>query len=505
MGESRQAKNLEIKSHRLQIAIFFAIIWVCLYVFFRYVHPIGPWDGDDWNTILGFTVSKRFPFPEPGAGYFFPQMIGALGGYIAGFLVYPITGDYITAFVAVGAFLMATTIICSLVSCYHLFNRFAENKLYASLGICFFLICAFLIFKTKPLSEHLYSQYNYCTIFFYGIPNYLASALAIYLVVRYIYAPNFALDAKTGLLLVALYCLNYSFLPAAFLLSAVSLCMIILTLYKCRKITLTLRKCWPFLISLILFSVELYCEFIRTFGTGYLHAPTNFLTQLASSVQFFLSTVQRMHIFFIIFALISVICALCIFLSNKIRHGQTEDDERFISIFAILFGALLFSTIFFVLFGALDLYHVYTVWIDFIRMDSMYTLYFLIIALVSFCVVYILMKKGQILGVTPLIVLLLSYPVFSPANYYRTTIRDNDSSKHVEAQLVEIMRFAVQEICDRDENGITNTIIHVPYDNCGSYAMLPVMYYHNLTKHFCTVEFRYEPEIEQPYIEDQYP
>lgn len=503
MGKSCLLTKIEIKWNQVLIVLFFVVIWICLYVFCRYVHPIGPWDGDDWNTVLTSMTRKYFPFPEPGAGYFFPQMIGTLGGYIAGFLIYPITGDYIMAFVAVGAFLMSTTITCSLVACYHLFNRFTENKLYASIGICFFLACAFLMFKTKPLSEHLYSQYNYCTIYFYGIPNYLASALSICLVVRYIFGPDFSLNIKTGMLLVALYCVNYSFLPAAFLLSAVSLCMIISTLYKFRKITLILRKCWPFLISLILFSVELYCEFIRTFGTGYFQAPTNFLLQLASSVQFFQSTVRQMHFFFIIFALASVVSALYIFLSNKTRHEQTEDDERFISIFVILFGALLFSSIFFVLFGALDFHHVYTGWSDFIRMDSMYALYFLAIILVSFCVVYIIVKKRQILVVTPLIVLLLSYSVFSPANYYKTSVYDTDCSLCIPNKQIEMMRSVVQEVRDRDRQGITSLIVHVPEwarGYAGGWCSYPV-YRHHVTNNDFTIEFQYGENISKPYFE----
>lgn len=479
--------------------IFFVFLFLCLYIFFRYVHPIGPWDGDDWNTVMGYMNQRHLAFPETGWGPFSAYLVSTLCGYIAGFLIYPLTGDYILALVSITAVIRACTILISIGAFYYLLRKFACNDLYALVGICFFTVAAFLIFKTRGGSEYLYWQYNYCTVYCYGVPNYLSSALAVYLIVRYIYKPKFDVDIKTGFLITGLYFLSFSFMPASFLVSAVSLCIIIGTFIRCQSVVMTLRQCWIQFVTLILFAVSLFFEFQRTFGTGYFQAPTSISVQLTGSLKFFLATFTKMNKLFLLPAVAVILWAFGLFLCSELKHALTEDDKVFCKIGAILVGTFIFTAIFFVLFGTIDFGHLTAN--GFVRVDTMYVLYFLMIATAAFCLTYILKRYARVVAVFILLISVMSYTIVSPRNYYSSTVGDYDQTQHTSNQLIEIMRAVVQEVSKRDRQGITYTIVHVPYGGyCGGWCNFP-LYHHNVTNHYCTVEFRYEPEIAEMYFE----
>lgn len=499
MLEQRVKKRNKITAN-CGVFAFFLLLFFCLYIFFRFVRPITPYGIDDWNTVMSFMAMKSGPYPEVGSGYFFPQIMGALSGFIAGFVIYPITGEYIFSYATVGAVFMSISILIVLFFIYFLLKKFTARKQYAVFGTFYFLLAAFLIFRTGTSSEYLFWQYNYCTIIFYGLPNYLASAVAIYLLFRYIYNLTFALDLKTGFVVLSLYCLNYSFLPAAFLLSVISFSIVISAYINCRNIKKTCQDCFIYLLNWPLFLIEFYCEFMRTFGTGYFHTPVNFSLQLKSSFDFFLYTFTRMNFLFVIITIVILLLSVIVYFNVKFNHALCKEDYIFAKISFVLLISIILMMVFFILFGAIDIYHI-TTGGGFIRIDTMYPLYFLIIVQTAFCLCYLLKKIESIRIALPVLFFVMFFIIVSPKYSYKIANCDIDPESNISSLYTKVMSEAVQEIQQREDAGITSLIVHVPeFWGYGGDLAYP-LYRHHVTDHLCKIEFHCESDIVEPYFE----
>lgn len=482
-------------------ALLWVILFAALYIFFRYVQPITPWDGDDWETVMAVMARKGGPYPEAGSGYFFPQMIGTLSGFLAGFVIYPLTGNYILSYATIGAIFMAGTISLLLGVLYLLFRHLTGQQRYAIFGVLFFLLSSFLIFRTNSSSEYLFWRYNYCTLIFYELPSYLSSALGIYLLWRHIYDPVFHLDLKTGFVILGLYCLNYSFLPAAFLLSAISFSIVTSAYRNDRNLKKVCQNCWIYMLNWPLFLVELYCEFKRTFGTGYFKAPVDFSAQLKASLDFFRYTFSRINRLFLIISIVILLASIFFYLRAKFHHAIDGEDRIFARITFILLTSILLMTVFFVIFGAIDSGH--TRRGEFIRTDTLCSLYFLLIGQIAICLCYLLKKLEQIQAALPVLILLMAFVIISPKYGYSSSIYDFEAARNIPSLTTKVMIEVVREIQQREEDGITSLIVHVPASyggyNGGNCAY--PLYRHHVTDHLCTIEFRYDPDISEVYFE----
>ena len=86
--------NSIIDKHKDVIVNVFLFIFIA--VFFTQISPLFLSDGDDWY----FSGSIRLPWPMWGVfnpSKVFPEILEPLGGYIAAFMVYPLTGDYVAS------------------------------------------------------------------------------------------------------------------------------------------------------------------------------------------------------------------------------------------------------------------------------------------------------------------------------------------------------------------------------------------------------------------------
>lgn len=476
----------------------FLFFFLCLYMFFRYVQPIAPWDGDDWNTVMAFMAGKEGAFPESRNGYFTPHLLGTIAGMLSGFFVYPITGNYIMSYVIVGAFFLALSITLSLVLLYRLYFKITQSGLYSSIGIIIFFFLGFLIFKTKPMNEALYYRTNYCTIFFYELPSYLASALAVTLIEQYADNTEYRMDLKTGFILLYTYCLTFSFVPAAFILADVSFVLSVLKLRGCKNLYQWMQKCWIHIIDLIFFFIFLCFEFGRTFGTGYFKKSMNLCEQLFGSLKIFFGNFTLMHPLFCVLSVSCFLFALLLFLKD-LRNDKM--DFYFAKIFVTLLLSFFLTALFFILFGALDSAHIQ--YDDIIRMDVMYVYFFQMITIVTLCLIYILTKFSRVLAIIPLVVLLISFPVISSKNPFRIGGYDKNPEKNIPGLTAKLMSEVVLEIQERDKNGITSLVVHVPswYKGYNGGACAYPLYRHHVTNHLCTIKFSYESDIDEPYFE----
>ena len=90
--------------------IFYTAIFAFFIVFFTRIHPIAPYDGDDWfNIIIERTSYPSLEFWNPTK--VFPERLEPFVATLAGYLVVPLVGDYITGLIWANAFVVAVFII----------------------------------------------------------------------------------------------------------------------------------------------------------------------------------------------------------------------------------------------------------------------------------------------------------------------------------------------------------------------------------------------------------
>lgn len=167
------------------------IIWVvyCLgivgffIIFFVLVHPILPFDTDDWLNIH----LRRSPFPE-WKGWnpikVFPETIMPICADIAGGVVYKITGDYIGSFRWVNAFVISGAITIYVLASTKVFKKnLKDNGNYVAIMLgLLFLIFHFLIFRSEiEGNRHLLWEVSMTGYYNYTLPDLLASILVLWM------------------------------------------------------------------------------------------------------------------------------------------------------------------------------------------------------------------------------------------------------------------------------------------------------------------------------------
>ena len=97
--------------------IFYTFIFISFVVFFTLVHPIAPYDGDDWYNI----IIERPPYPS--LDYWnptkvFPECFEPFIALLAAHLIVPLVSDYISGLI----FAMPSLFLSLSLSIFYPFN-----------------------------------------------------------------------------------------------------------------------------------------------------------------------------------------------------------------------------------------------------------------------------------------------------------------------------------------------------------------------------------------------
>ena len=162
---------------------FYTAIFAFFLVFFTRIHPIAPYDGDDWyNIIIERTSYPSLDFWNPTK--VFPEQLEPFVATLAGYLVVPLLGDYINGLIWANAFVVAISIIIYIYSV----QRCIEARLYLSrltvqaLMIVFILLHFILLRTSEECNEHLWYSNDANCYYHYVIPNMLCASLVLWLI-----------------------------------------------------------------------------------------------------------------------------------------------------------------------------------------------------------------------------------------------------------------------------------------------------------------------------------
>ena len=87
--------------------LFFALVFLSLFVFFTEVHPLVMFDGDDW---VNMSKQRNIAFPkwhDFNPVKVLPESLMPLAASVAAYFVLPFLGDLVSSMMVVSAVLMA--------------------------------------------------------------------------------------------------------------------------------------------------------------------------------------------------------------------------------------------------------------------------------------------------------------------------------------------------------------------------------------------------------------
>ena len=139
---------MEKKHRKLPYAAFFLLIFGFLFLWFSRVHPLIPFDGDDW-TYLSYVRMATPIWGDWNPAKVFPEVLYPFFSTIAAFALAPLTGDYIGAQTLMHAVVVSAAITGYLWCFAHLMRRvFSCSHVTAGVFTVLFLTLHFLVFRT---------------------------------------------------------------------------------------------------------------------------------------------------------------------------------------------------------------------------------------------------------------------------------------------------------------------------------------------------------------------
>ncbi len=155
-------------------------IFLILFIFFTQANMLVPYDGDDWANL---SMKRKF-LPAWGSWNpikILPETLFPLVGYVAAYVIKPLTGNYIYSITLVSAGVLSGIIVVYVL----LFRRWLEKFWGLSLensyifSFIFFLI-HFLIFKGNGTSQFLFGSTSLTNTFHYLIPALWNACLVLF-------------------------------------------------------------------------------------------------------------------------------------------------------------------------------------------------------------------------------------------------------------------------------------------------------------------------------------
>jgi len=161
---------------------FYLFLFIIFFVFFSQVHPLLPFDTDDWMYI-GLTRPPYPTFSQWNPAKLLPECLQPLIGFVAAYIVTPIIGDYIHALIYTNAFVVSSFIIGYLFSVQTLIKRkYSISNYSVFFIITIYTLLHFLALKTATTNnEHLWYSRDVNCYYNYIIPNMLCASLVIWL------------------------------------------------------------------------------------------------------------------------------------------------------------------------------------------------------------------------------------------------------------------------------------------------------------------------------------
>ena len=372
-----------IKKIQYSYCLYYCFLFAIFFIFFSQVHPLLPFDTDDWK----YAGLARVPYPTFSTWNptkILPECLQPLVGMIAAYFITPILGDYITALVITHSVVISLFIILYFYSVQKLLTwKFKISPYSGFFIISIFVLLHFLVLKTRPSNnDHLFYSPDVNCYYNYIVPNMLCASIVMWLM-RYDVKDNMSNTMRSAICFMTFLAL-FSNLFSTIILSAFIGAKLLIELFECNKeecgwLKKYIKKNTFFLIILFIWLIVQFFEANGSRASAYGAMLLPFNESLKMTIDFFVSS--HYNKWFLAFTIIVIIGAKtynCYKEKRKIYHiGKLSS----ISIFA------LFLTIVYLILLSSQVFPQYL-----LRSEVMFTYFFFYLLLFALCLGYLTSK-----------------------------------------------------------------------------------------------------------------
>lgn len=490
------------------------LLFAFIYIYFTQISPLFPFDGDDWRCIGGL----RLPFPLWGAWNptrVLPETLMGVGGYIAAFLVYPISHNYVSSIMYVEAFIFSSFVIALFVSYYKLLTR--RFKIGEKLSIAselLFFISFFLLFKhwNQPSYNGFWTVDLACA-FFYLIPGMLNATIIMYMEQSSDFFNHFMKlsNLKKGLFILALYFALFSNTQLTIIIASYSFFKLVQVLVNKKwKINIQFFKTASIYLAILI--VWLGTVFFDLNGQRSKNVQgmqsSSFSVNLIATVKQFekFLSIQNIKIVYLYIAVIILAFVYWIYISNRNieQRVKTFIGTTINGIFCLL------CSVSYLIIAYSKAGSQYAV-----RPDAMWAVvfFFLFIANISF--IYLVVNINFVKPMLPLLMVLLSLISFS-FNYHQVPA---DNAPYAAATARNVDNYIISQIKKADKEGKDKVTVKVPLDSANAVLKLPAanfphsydmatwlqnaLYSHRIIRSRIHVVFKPDKAVNNRFYEDR--
>lgn len=490
---------MEKKHQKLPCAAFFLLIFGFLFLWFSRIHPLIPFDGDDW-TYLSYVRMATPIWGDWNPAKVFPEVLYPFFSTIAAFALAPLTGDYIGAQTLMHAVVFSAAITGYLWCFAHLMRRvFSCSRVTAGVLTVLFLALHFLVFRTaEENNAHLLHCVSLNCYYNYLLPMLLNASLVMLLLASdkieaFVKAGR---PELRGLFFIVLYLAVFSNLPASGILAAYAGSRVLLALIrqgKRLKLKPFLGENGFFLGILAIWLVSAVFELSG--GRAGAAAGGSILAQLRQTCFLLKTVVLESNRLFLGFSGIVVAAALvCMLLGGGIRslNGRLSS----------VLGTFLIST------AALTVYMIVLCAAvgpgKITGSEYLFAIYFHILLLILLALGYLVERFPRLMLALPLLTVVL----ISGINTNGNTFAEINTRGLPAERCGELSRYLIEQYQQADRAGQQEMILHLPQftsdpengDNWPYTLVLAdrisnTMYNHGLTSRLIDITPVIDPEV----------
>lgn len=437
-----------------RIVIFYVLLFLILFVFFTQVHPLVPYDGDDWAN-LGH--SRKFALPKWHAWNpvkVLPEELFPMAGFLAAYIVNPFLHDYVFSIAVVSAFIYACLIVTYLFLFSRVLTRFFSLPAYENCALTlFFFFFHFVIFKTKEgFSPYLFGSVNLTCIYHYSIPAFLNFAVVFYILTSNILREWQKKEniLKTSLFFFSVYLAIFSNIELSIILTSFIGTLLIkqygrdlLKLKKWKSIILDT----PILTGILLaWFISLVFEMTggrsRQIGKSILSLP------IKDTLLAFIHGSQINHIF-LCFTIFTIVCTLLYYKKSTVSQTLKQKYAKIASISLIT----VFLTFIYLLLVCAKASPSYIG-----RSDVLIAIYSWLFVIVCASIAFLLSCKPKFCWIMPIVLLIIICEVVNPKSSYQES-----TMGHISAQVAYAIDYdLIHQIQIANQAGVSEMTLIVP-------------------------------------------
>lgn len=438
--------------------MFFSLCFAGLFIFFTYVHPLIPYDGDDWFYL---SPVRRHAFPVWGSlnpSKVLPETVMPFCGYLAAYFVKPIVGDYVSSITGCVAFIISIAITIYFCAFYRLIVKKFMLPQKSSLLIVFLLfLLHFMIFQTDQFNNiHMFYSANLTCYFHYGLPALVNSVLVLYLLS---FDDFLTVDiTKSGIFILAIFLAIFSNIFHSVILIA---CIFVRLVSSYLKNTIKNKHgffsavriiefvhkniCWFIVMAVWVISLIFEANGVRASQIGH----SIFTLPVKQTLLYLCGLVKQVSIGFCVVLFITLWSSRVFYIKSK---NKEQIDCMFCNVLMQNLFCLLVALIYVVIISAKSFPNYVA------NANVAFSFLFYLFVILCFSIAYVFQKRPTILSWLPLICFIIT--VFT-INSYRH-FRENNICNIAPYKCVLVDQALINQIVKADKNAKSEMTLMVP-------------------------------------------